>query len=162
MNVSRAHLALVSFELLLAGCGFHLKGALALPKDVSSVFVATSDELSPFAVELHRALRASGASEAPSVEAADAVIRVAQDRTGQRVLSVNSRNTPQEYQVYYVVGYSIDRGGKQAVPPQETELSRAYSFSESDLLAKNREEAILREAIARDLADLVLRRLASL
>jgi LPS-assembly lipoprotein len=113
-------------------------------------------------VELRRALAASGATEAASAAAADAVVRVAQDRTGRRVLSVNSRNTPQEYQVYYVLGYSVDHGGTQAVPPQEIELSRSYSFSESDLLAKDREETILREAIARDLADLVVRRLASL
>ena len=148
--------------LLLAGCGFQLKGAVGLPADVKSVYVATNDELSPFSVELRRALAASGATEAASAAAADAVVRVAQDRTGRRVLSVNSRNTPQEYQVYYVLGYSVDHGGTQAVPPQEIELSRSYSFSESDLLAKDREETILREAIARDLADLVVRRLASL
>jgi LPS-assembly lipoprotein len=148
--------------LIVAGCGFQLKGAVALPADVKSVYVATSDELTPFSVELGRALRASGAAMAPSAAAADAVIRVAQDRTGQRVLSVNARNTPQEYQVFYTLRYSIDHGGTQAVTPQEIELSRTYSFSESDLLAKDREETILREAIARDLADLVVRRLASL
>jgi LPS-assembly lipoprotein len=154
--------AVLSALLLLAGCGFHLKGAIALPEAVRSVYVATNDELSPFSVELRRALRASGATQAASAEAADAVIRIARDRTGQRVLSVSSRNTPQEYQVYYVLAYSIEHGGTQAVPPQDVELSRSYSFSESDLLAKNREETILREALARDLADLVVRRLASL
>jgi LPS-assembly lipoprotein len=126
------------------------------------VYVATNDELSPFSVEIERALRASGATRAASAAAADAVIRVTQDRTGRRVLSVSSRNTPQEYQVYYMLGYSIDRGSRQAVAPQQIEVSRSYSFSESDLLAKDREETILREALARDLADLVVRRLASL
>ena len=161
--MTRTQLAVIfSTLVLIAGCGFHLKGALVLPADVKSVYVATSDELSPLAVELGRALSASGATRAESAAAADAVVRIAQDRTGRRVLSVNARNTPQEYQVYYVLGYSIDHGGKQAVAPQEIELSRTFSFSESDLLAKEREETILREALARDLADLVVRRLASL
>lgn len=154
--------AVVLAAVTVAGCGFQLKGALALPENVKSVFVATSDQLSPFAVELGRALRDAGATQAPSAAEADAVIRVAQDRTGRRVLSVTGRDTPQEYQVFYVIGYSIDRGDKQAVPPQEIELTRSYTFSEPDLLAKNREEAILRQAMAGDLADLVLRRLASL
>lgn len=160
--MARAHFALGLLALSLAGCGFQLKGAVTLPADLKSVYVATSDELSPFTVELGRALRASGATSASSAAAADAVIRVAQDRTGRRVLSVNARNTPQEYQVYYVLGYSIERGDKQALAPQEIEVSRSYSFSESDLLAKDREETILREALARDLADLVVRRLALL
>jgi LPS-assembly lipoprotein len=162
VNVSRNHLVLALLALVAAGCGFHLKGATALPTDVKSVYVATSDELSPFSVELGRALRASGATPAASAEVAGAVVRVTQDRTGRRVLSVSARNVPQEYQVFYQVTYSIERGGKQAVPPQEIELSRSYSFSESDVLAKDREEVILRDAIAGDLADLVVRRLASL
>ncbi len=162
MTLRRYQLTALLLATQLAGCGFQLKGAVELPADVKSVFVATNDQLSPFSVELGRALKASGATQAASAEVADAIVRVAQDRTGRRVLSVSARNIPQEYQVYYVLGYSIDHGGKQAVAPQEVELSRSYSFSESDLLAKDREEAILREALARDLADLVVRRLASL
>ncbi len=160
--MTRARIGAGVLVLLLAGCGFQLKGAVSLPADVKTVYVATSDELSPFSVELGRALHAAGAALAASASVADAVIRVAQDRTGRRVLSVSARNTPQEYQVYYVLGYSIERGEQQAVAPQQIEVSRSYSFSESDLLAKDREEAILREALARDLADLVVRRLASL
>jgi LPS-assembly lipoprotein len=162
VSVSRNHLSIALLTLAVAGCGFHLKGAIELPAEVKSVFVATGDLLSPFAVELGRALEGSGATRAASAEAASVVVRVAKDRTGRRVLSVSARNTPQEYQVYYQVTYSIERGGTQAVPPQEIELSRSYSFSEPDLLAKEREETILREAMARDLADLVVRRIASL
>jgi LPS-assembly lipoprotein len=162
VTVTRLPIAVGFLVLLLAGCGFQLKGAVSLPADVKTVYVATNDELSPFSVELGRALDASGAVRATSASAADAVIRVMQDRTGRRVLSVSARNTPQEYQVYYVLGYSIDRGDQQVVSPQEIEVTRSYSFSESNLLAKDREEAILRDALARDLADLVVRRLASL
>jgi LPS-assembly lipoprotein len=90
------------------------------------------------------------------------VIRVHDDRTGRRVLSVSARNTPQEYEIYYAVEYSIDRGGSEAVPAQRLELVRNFSFDESRLLAKDREEEILRDALARDLADLLLRRLDSL
>ena len=48
------------------------------------------------------------------------------------------------------------------MPAQQLELTRNFSFNESQLLAKDHEEAILREAMAGDLADLVLRRLESL
>lgn len=148
--------------LLLAGCGFHLQGALALPEGVKSVRVAAKDELTPFAVELRRALERSGAHVAPTSAGADAVIRIRQDRTGRRVLSVSARNTPQEYEVYYTVEFAIDRGGQEALAPRQLDLTRYFSFDESLLLAKDREEASLREAMARDLADLVLRQLGSL
>jgi outer membrane lipopolysaccharide assembly protein LptE/RlpB len=41
-------------------------------------------------------------------------------------------------------------------------VTRDYSYDEAAVLAKQREQAVLREALARDLAGLVLRRLASL
>jgi LPS-assembly lipoprotein len=154
--------ALGLVAVLAAGCGFHLQSALALPEGVQSVHVAARDELTPFAVELRRALERSGARVAPSSAGADAVIRVRQDRTGRRVLSVSARNTPQEFEVYYSVEFAIDRGGQEALAPRTLDATRYFSFDESLLLAKDREESSLREAMARDLADLVLRQLGSL
>jgi len=163
MSGARARiLALLALTLVVGGCGFHMQGAATLPPGIHKVYVSGKDELSPFAVQLRRALDDAGAVVAPSAGEADAVIRVTQDRTGRRVLSVSARNTPQEYQIFYSVEFSITRGDEQVVKPQAIELTRTYSFSESDLLAMDREENILREAIARDLAGLVVRRLESL
>ncbi len=148
--------------ILLSSCGFHLQGAVDLPVEVRRVYVVTADELTPFAVELREALTRNGATLAPAAGAADAIVRVRNDRTGRRVLSVSSRNTPVEFEVFYVVAYSIDRGQEEVVPSQTLELTRSFSFDEADLLAKDREEDILREAMARDLAGLVVRRLGSL
>jgi LPS-assembly lipoprotein len=89
-------------------------------------------------------------------------VRIQRDRSGRRVLSVSARNTPQEYEVFYNVEYTVDRGGQEVVERQPLELIRNLSFEESQLLAKDREELILRDAMARDLAMLVVRRLESL
>jgi len=159
-DARRCGLAVVA--VLLGGCGFHLQGAVHLPEGLRSVYVSTDDELSPFAVELRSGIERSGANLAKAAGNADAVIRIRQDRTGRRVLSVSARNTPQEYEIYYSVEYSIDRGGSEVVAAQQLELTRYFSFDESLLLAKEREEVLLREAMARDLTDLVLRRLGSL
>jgi LPS-assembly lipoprotein len=146
----------------LCSCGFRLQGSVELPPEVRRIYVATADELTPFAVELREALSRNGATLAPAAGAADAVVRVRSDRTGRRVLSVSARNTPEEFEVFYVVDYSIDRGGQEVVPSQVLELTRSFSFDEADLLAKDLEEDILREAMARDIAGLIVRRLGSL
>jgi len=151
-----------SAAVLVAGCGFRLQGASVLPEGLDRVHVVTRDELSAFSVELFRGLERAGAQRAASAGEADAVVRITNDRTGRRVLSVSARNTPQEFEIFYVVEYSIDAGGEQVVPPQRLELTRNISFDESQLLAKDREQEILRDAMARDLAGLVLRRLESL
>ncbi len=165
MNVLRAALrclAVAALALSAAGCGFRMQGATALPAGLERIYIATKDELTPFAVELRKAVDDAGAEMAANAAEADVVVRIAQDRTGRRVLSVSTRNTPQEYQIFYAVEFSVERGEQRLVAPQPIELTRAISFSESDVLAKDREERILRDAMARDLADLVLRRLESL
>ncbi len=148
--------------ILVSSCGFRLQGSVDLPVEVRRVYVATADELTPFAVELREALTRNGATLAPAAGAADAVVRVRRDRTGRRVLSVSARNTPVEFEIFYSVDYSIDSGAQEVVPKQTLELTRSFAFDEANLLAKDREEDILREALARDLAGLVVRRLGSL
>ena len=146
----------------LAGCGFHLQGPGLLPEDSRRVFIATADELTPFAVELRRAIERAGGTIARGSGTADLVVRIQRDRSGRRVLSVSARNTPQEYEVFYNVEYTVDRGGQEVVERQPLELIRNMSFEETQVLAKDREEAILRDAMARDLAMLVVRRIESI
>ena len=161
-TLQRLHALCCACAVLLSSCGFRLQGSVELPVDMRRVYVATADELTPFAVELREALSRNGAALAPGAGVADAVVRVRRDRTGRRVLSVSARNTPEEFEVFYAVDYSIDRAGREVVPTQTLELTRSFSFDEADLLAKDREEDILRAAMARDIAGLVVRRLGSL
>ena len=55
-----------------------------------------------------------------------------------------------------------DAAGKELLSPQEVSATRTYSFDERRLLAKGHEEDILRQDMARDLAELVMRRLSRL
>jgi LPS-assembly lipoprotein len=157
----RLAVAATAAVLAVPGCGFRLQGVEALPQGVESVNVSTRDALTSFAVELNRGLDRAGARRTATAAGADAVVIVHLDRTGRRVLSVSTRNTPQEFEVFYAVEYSIEYHGSEAVPRQRIELTRSFSFDESQLLAKDHEEAVLRDAMARDLALQVLRRLES-
>jgi LPS-assembly lipoprotein len=147
---------------LATGCGFHLKGVVTLPSGLGAIYLSLPDDLSPFAVELRRALEHAGAVTTTVLSDAGTVVRVRVDRTARRVLAVSARNTPTEYEIFYLLEYSIERDGTEVVAPDRLELTRNFSFDESLVLAKGHEEEILRQALARDLADLVLRRLESL
>ena len=157
-----ALVALLLAALLLSGCGFHLQGSGSLPEGGRKIHVVTSDEVTPFAVELRRAIERSGGTVMATAAEAETVLRIQKDRGGRRVLSVSARNTPQEYEIFYIIEYSVQRGGKEVLETQPLEMTRNLSFDETQLLAKDREEAIIREAMARDLAMLVTRRLESL
>jgi len=60
------------------------------------------------------------------------------------------------------VKFSVTSSGKPLIENEEISATRDFSFDETELLAKEREQEILREALARDLVALVMRRLAAL
>lgn len=152
----------VTAAMLLAGCGFHLEGRTPLPAAMSHPYIQTQDEQSDFVQSLRRDLLISGARPTTDAEHASAVIRILQDHVASRVLSVSATNRPTEYEVSYSVRISVSAGGKQLLPPQTLSAQRSYTFNESLLLAAHHEKAILEGAMGRELADNVMRRLASL
>jgi LPS-assembly lipoprotein len=158
----RAPVAVAAAAALLAGCGFHLEGHTALPAAVKTPYLETEDRQSEFVQSLRRALLMNGAQLAPQKDKASAVVSILKDSVKQRVLSVSNLNEPNEYELTYTVSFSVSAGDKELLAPQEISTTREYSFDPHLLLAKGHEADVLRGAMAQDLADMVMRRLARL
>ncbi len=152
----------VIFSALLAGCGFHLQGAARLSPSMSITYVDAEDTHTEFHRALIEALDGAGTRVTSEREQATAVVSIKKDETGQRVLSVSAQNTPREYEVSYTVTFAVNSGEKILLAPQTVTLTRDYNFDERALLAKEREEEVLRAALANDIVGIVMRRLASL
>jgi LPS-assembly lipoprotein len=148
--------------MLVSGCGFHLQGTTTMPAAMRVTYIDTKDERSSFLLTLQRSLKAGGTTITPERAAATAVLHIEHDETGQRVLSVSAANKPTEYEIFYTIKYSVTSEGKELLATQTLTLTRDYSFDEATLLAKEHEEDILREALARDLTGIVMSRLGSL
>jgi outer membrane lipopolysaccharide assembly protein LptE/RlpB len=63
--------------------------------------------------------------------------------------------------VYYVVRYSLELAGKEAIAEQQLALNRSYTYDETLVLGKGAESEMIRGALAEDLVALVTRRLSS-
>lgn len=152
----------ICLSSLLAGCGWQLQGTTKLSPVMGTTYVETSDRYTDFNRALRDSLQASGARLTATANEATAVVKIIKDESGQRVLTVSGRNTPEEFEVFYSIEYSVRGRTEELIEPQRLELTREYSYDETAVLAKQKEQAILREALARDLAGQVVRRLSSL
>jgi LPS-assembly lipoprotein len=112
--------------------------------------------------DLRKSLIASKVQVTRTQGSAGATIKVHDDELTERILSVSARNIPTEYELTYRVKFTVTSGGKTLIDAEEVSATRDISFDEAQLLAKEREQEILREALARDLVALVMRRLAAL
>lgn len=155
---------------MLTACGFHLAGRTPLPPSMKSAYVQATDQQTDFAQSLRKALLTSGARPPYDKSTASSVVYILKDVVTRRTLSVSAQNKPNEYEITYVVRFSVSAGEqtgekageKELLAPQEISATRSYSFDETRQLAKEHEEAILRQAMAHDLADRVVRQLSSL
>jgi len=157
-----ARASLVLWPFVAAGCGFHLQGAGRLPPAMMRTFVAAERPHTEFLATLTDVLRQRGAEVLAAPVDGGAVLDIASDETGQRVLSVSARNIPREYEVYYAVTFSLRVGAENLIDHEVLVVTRAYTYDETQVLAKAAEEQILRRALAEDLARRVLQRIESL
>jgi len=148
--------------MVLAGCGFRLAGSQPLPAVLLRPYLSLQDPYTDFAHEFVRQLKGAGADLQPGSTGASAEVSVSRDTVEQRILSVSARNIPTEYLLVYTVTFAVTGGGKELLSPQTVSLSQDYTFSEQAVLAKEHEADVLRLQMARNLAAIAMRRLASL
>ena len=150
-------LALGLGALLLAACGFHLRGAAQLPFNTLYIQVGYT---SPLGHEIRRNLRASNARLVDSPASADATLIIMSEIREKQILSLGGQGRVREYQLRYRIGYQVTDGKTTTlIAPSEILLKRDISFNDSDVLAKEAEEALLYRDMQSDAVNQLVRRL---
>jgi len=139
-----------------------LQGAASTPAEMQRTYISTPDEFSNFYRELRRNLLAAGVELTDSAQDATATLTILYDFTGQRVLSVSARNVPTEFEVYYTVQYTITSGERSLLDMQELTLTRDYTYDETLVLGKAKEEQLMRDAIVGDLVRIVMEQISTI
>lgn len=159
--------------LALGGCGFKLRGAHEMSFRTVQLtgFAATS----PFAVELARALEASGvdvvdstlqaaqAASSASVPASHVVIEGLIDTRDMVVSTMTAYGQVRDMTVRNTLRFRVLRAdGSVLLPASDVSLAREMTYNERDALAKQDETEALHRAMQSDLVNQVLRRLAAI
>lgn len=147
----------------LGGCGFHLAGSRPLPAPLQTVYI---DVITPYRVAqppLENSLRAllqrRGADVRGEPGEGVTVIRLSDLKESREVLTIGVDGKALEYRLITSVRYEAFSGGRILSGPDELRVSRDYSFQPEQVLAKEAEEARLREFIQTELAELLMLRL---
>lgn len=147
---------------MLTACGFHVRGSTNVPPEIARTYISAVDRHSLFYRQLRLELSAAGIELVDSPADATAIFNILGDVTDQRVLSVSARNVPREYEVYYIVTFSVTSGRETMIEPRTQTQRRTYNWDETKVLGKAREEQELRNALVEDLVRIVLIQLAAI
>ncbi len=155
----RVVLALLA-AAILAGCGFQLRGASSsLP--YKTMYIALP-ETADVRIWLQRYIRAGGQTTiVDSAKDAEAVFQQLQDSRIKTILSVNAQGRVTEYRLQLNYRFRVvDAKGRELVGPNEINLSRDITYSDSNVLAKDLEEGLLWRDMNSDLVNQIMRRLS--
>ena len=149
--------------LLLAGCGFKLRGAPNFP---FKTLYSPLGETSPLGVELKRSLESNGTvrviNDPREIAKADVILDVLTERREKVVVSRNSSGQVREFQLRLRFGFKLRTPqDKELIPATEILQQRDISFNESAVLAKESEEALLYREMQSDIVQQIMRRLAA-
>lgn len=163
-SISVQYLQTVSVLLLcwlLAGCGFHLRGAYQLPPQMAVTHVTAKNMHSDLVRSLKRSLQASDITLADTQQGPVAVLQIVSERTDKRVLSVDELGRAREYEISYRVRFVL-RAENIASDEHELDLIRDFLFDPEDVLGKGNEEAMLMRAMQNDMVRMIMLRLQAI
>jgi LPS-assembly lipoprotein len=152
----RATLAALAL-LLLAACGFQLRGTAALPFE--SIHLPGSGDI---VLELRRSIQ-SGSRTAvlDDPKRAQALLEVMQEERQKEILSLTADGRVREFRLLYRVEFRVHDGkGGEYVRPAALQTSRDMTYSDTQLLAKEAEEQLHYRDMQQDMVQQIMRRMA--
>lgn len=150
----------------LSGCGFALRGA---PKFAFESLRLQGSEATPVARELRRALESAGlrvfTSDTPASRegvSGHVVMTVLTDQREKTVVGQTAAGQVREMQLRTRFAFRLaTAAGKNVLDDTELLLERDISFTETAVLAKEAEEALLFRDMQSDIVQQIMRRLAA-
>ncbi len=125
--------------LLVAACGFQLRGSVALPDALSTVTIEAPDADSQFVRALRQRLVVAGAQVTDDPTASRLIIL--EERLSNEPLAFGGDARVREFALTFEVRFEVrDAAGESLLDVQEVWVSRSYEFDEQAILAASREQ----------------------
>jgi LPS-assembly lipoprotein len=142
----------------LTGCGFHLRGAVDIPPELSPVFVRGGGLVGR---SIETRLVGGGVPSTDSAANAGLLVEILSEGRESRVVGVDQDGKALAYMLTYRVRFAATgRDGEQVIRPQELVLDRTFDDNpDVAVLGKVEESDIIYSDMADDAADQVLLRL---
>jgi LPS-assembly lipoprotein len=150
-------LAGLALALLLAGCGFQLRGQAELPFDTLHIDGPAGSQVT---TQLRRYVRSgSNVRLVDEPKEAKATLQVLSEHREKQILSLSTAGRVSEYALNYRVSFRVYDKTGNLIEPTTVSLRRAISFSDSQAIQRESEELLLYRDMQNDAVQQIMRRL---
>ncbi len=157
--VNAVRLLLTILILSLSACGFQLRGTASLPFE--TLYIPKSN--SGVALDLKRNIQSGTRTRVVDDEkSAQALLDLSGETKFRNILSLSGAGRVRELQLVLRVNLRVHDGkGGEFVPLSTLSITRDLTYNDTDVLAKEAEEAAIYREMQSDLVQQILRRLSA-
>lgn len=151
---------LLIIAIVSTGCGFQLRGKLALPEGMEPLFIGGIASNSQLAIELRNSLSAHGVALTETATEAKFKINIVEQKSDKRSATLGPKAKVAEYQLIEELSYELrsSRGELVLGPKKITERKIAPNDPNKVVSTKD-EEDLLRREMLQNLAAKIARQL---
>lgn len=155
MRIQQLFLLIIS--LVTAACGYHLRGAYDLPKEMKSIYLDGGSPL--LKDQLATVLKTSSGKLAATPENADAVIKIFDENIVRRVLSLSSRGRSNDIELAGHLEFQLLTAKHGMLIEREpVDFRREYFNDQQDVIAKGNEETVIKKEMYQQVVRTIMSR----
>jgi LPS-assembly lipoprotein len=147
---------------ILTGCGFHLKGFLAL-NNIQSIYIEDQVHSPRFTNYLSSTLNQLGVRVNTSSNEAQYTLTLLKDNHSSTISSVSSSTNTRQYILTHQIEFELVKGNKLSlIPPTWIISQRTLTVNANQILGSDSQSVTLKEDMIRELSYKLITRLNSL
>lgn len=163
MTRSLSSVFVIFMLVLLASCGFHLRGQATIPEHLKVIYIQGVEMNKDLGSELKKSLTRNGVTVVSEIQKDSALLTIVEYKVDRRVLSVGSDAKVSEVELYGFVKFKVsDAQGQILSDEQKVEARRDFQFDANQVIGTTEEGSSIRKQLDQQLVQSMLRRLAAI
>jgi LPS-assembly lipoprotein len=145
----------------LSACGWHVRGAMDLPKNLSQIYISATDSKGALMTDLRQLLKTNRVSLVENAADANCVLTILEETKDRHTAGVGGNELSSSYEITLKVDYEIQLKNSDLVTRSSAISIRNFNYNTSTINSATQEELLLDQEMRRDLAQQILRRLSA-
>ena len=153
--------------LMLVGCGFHLRGSIALPAHLQRICLQPDEPYDPLQQQLRRTLRLNNIAINSTPDQQTAILTLTAADATESMTGFNSNGQPQRYRISISFQYQLAYNDTVIRPFTTIQASREITLAPGqifgqELLSNENEKRIVKEELLQEAIAQLMRQLATI
>lgn len=143
----------------IAGCGFHLRGAVSFPTWLKTVYITPDDPYEPLQKTVRRTLERNKITLVTEINKETAVLELTTPDFTESILALNAMGQSQRFKLTISFQYKLSYAGNLLRPLTTIQSSRDFTLAPGQILSGDNERRLIKDELLQEATSQLFRQL---